>query len=442
MTIAYIDCFSGISGDMFLGALLDLGLPFTELKKAMDSLPFQGYSINYKKDMKNGLSATRFMVSIPGDHDHHEKHKPHDEHHHHDHDEEPQHGHHGHHEHNGEHHHHEGHDEHHDHPAPQEKHLHRTFKDIERIINAGALNARVKQRSLKIFRSIAEVEGAIHNHPPEEVHFHEVGAVDSIIDIVGAAFAVDYMGITSFYSGSVPLSSGFIKSGHGIIPLPAPATVALLKGMPIYNSGLPYELVTPTGAALLKEFVTTFTGMPPMVIKNTGYGAGTRDMVERPNLLRIITGEPSDEKSSDTVAVLEANIDDTNPEWLGFIMDKLLNEGAYDVIFSPLHMKKNRPGVKVEVIANPSLKDRLMDILFMESTTIGIRYSFCERMVLKRAEIMVDSPWGELRAKKIFRPDGSVYIQPEYEVCKRIADKHGIPLRDIYTQVLASNCHP
>jgi pyridinium-3,5-bisthiocarboxylic acid mononucleotide nickel chelatase len=431
MIIAYIDCFSGISGDMFLGALLDLGLPFTELKKAIGSLPFQGYSIDYKKEMKNSLSATRFMVSIPGDHGYHEQHKPHDPHH--DHDEEQHHDH-----HHGNHAHHEGH-EHHDHPAPQASHVHRTFKDIERIINAGALNEKVKQRSLKIFRSIAEVEGAIHNHPPEEVHFHEVGAIDSIIDIVGAAFAADYMGITSFYSGSVPLSSGFIKSGHGIIPLPAPATVALLKGMPVYNSGLSYELVTPTGAAILKEFVTTFTGMPPMIIKNTGYGAGTRDMVERPNLLRIITGELSDKKESDTVAVMETNIDDATPEWLGFIMDKLFNEGAYDVTFTPLHMKKNRPGIKVEVITSPGLKDRLMEILFMESTTIGIRYSYCERMVLNRAEIMVESPWGKIKAKKIARPDGSVYVQPEYEACKRIADEQGVPLRDIYAKVLAVN---
>jgi pyridinium-3,5-bisthiocarboxylic acid mononucleotide nickel chelatase len=430
MTIAYIDCFSGISGDMFLGALLDLGLPFEELQKAINSLPFDGYSIEYKKVMKNSISATGFLVCIPGDHDHHEEHKEHDHeghHHEHHHDHHEEHSHHDHHHHNN------GHEQH-------DHHEHRSLPDIEKIINAGALNDNVKKRSLKIFRSIAEVEGAIHNHPPEEVHFHEVGAVDSIIDIVGAAFAVDYMGITSFYSGSVPLSSGFTRSGHGTIPLPAPATIALLKGIPVHNSGLSYELVTPTGAAILKEFVTTFSGMPPMIVKNIGYGAGTRDMVERPNLLRIINGELAEKKDSDTVAVLEANIDDTNPEWLGYIMEKLFSEGAYDVTFTALHMKKNRVGVKVEVIANPGLKDHLMEILFMESTTIGVRQSFCQRMVLKREEVTIESPWGNLRAKKIFRPDGSVYIQPEYEACRKIAEEHTIPLRDIYAKVLTVTC--
>jgi pyridinium-3,5-bisthiocarboxylic acid mononucleotide nickel chelatase len=269
-----------------------------------------------------------------------------------------------------------------------------------------------------------------------------VGAIDSIIDIVGAAFAVDYMGITSFYSGRVPLSSGFTQSGHGTIPLPAPATIALLKGVPVYNSGLFCELVTPTGAALLKEFVTAFSGMPPMVITNTGYGAGTRDMTERPNLLRIITGELTDNKNSDTVVVLETNIDDANPEWLGFIMERLFNEGAYDVTFTPLHMKKNRPGIKVEVIASPGLKDRLMEILFRESTTLGIRHSFCQRIILKREATQIESPWGMLEAKKILRQDGSVCIQPEYEACKKIAEEHGIPIRDVYAKVLAANCQP
>jgi uncharacterized protein (TIGR00299 family) protein len=422
MTIAYIDCFSGISGDMFLGALLDLGLPFNELKKAIESLPFEGYSIDHKTEMKNGLKGSRFIVSLNGEHEHHDHHHHHEHHEHYDH-------------HSG--HEHDNHHEHDAHPARHAHHEHRGLPEIEKIINEGALSEGVKRRSLKIFRAIAEVEGAIHNHAPEEVHFHEVGAIDSIIDIVGAAFGVDYLGITRFYSGSVPLSSGFIMSGHGTIPLPAPATIALLKGIPVHSSGLSYELVTPTGAAILKEYVSDFSGMPPMIIKNIGYGAGTRDMAERPNLLRIITGEPSDSANSDTVVVLEANIDDANPEWLGFIMYRLFSEGAYDVTFMPIHMKKNRPGIKAEVIASPGLKERLMNILFMESTTTGVRHSYCQRSVLKREEIMVESPWGQLKAKRIIRPDGSVHVQPEYEACKRIAEAHNIPLRDIYAKVLS-----
>lgn len=386
MTIAYLDCFSGISGDMFLGALLDIGLPFEELKKAIGSLPFQGYSIDYKKEMKNGLSATGFLVSVHGHH-----------------------------------------------------HVHRNLTDIENIINAGKLSDPVKQRSMRIFRSIAEVEGCIHGHPPEEVHFHEVGAVDSIIDIVGAVFGVDYLGITAFNSSHIPLGSGFIKSGHGTIPVPAPATLALLKNIPVYSSGLEYELVTPTGAALIKEFVTSFEGLPPMVVGKIGYGAGTRDLPDRPNLLRIVTGQDAKESGTDTVAVLEANIDDTNPEWLGFLMERLFKEGALDVIFTPVYMKKNRPGIQVEVIGHPETKDQLIEILFRESTTIGIRYRYSQRKILKREETEVDSPWGSIRVKKIIGPDGSFFIQPEYEACKAIAQEHGIPLKDIYATVFALN---
>ncbi len=386
MTIAYLDCFSGISGDMFLGALLDIGLPFDEVKKAMESLPFHGYSIDCKKEMKNGLSATGFIVSI---HEHH--------------------------------------------------HVHRNLIDIENIINAGRLSDDVKQRSIRIFRSIAEVEGSIHNHPPEKVHFHEVGAVDSIIDIVGAVFGVDYLGISTFNASHIPLGSGFIKSGHGTIPLPAPATLALLKGIPVYSSGLEYELVTPTGAALIKEFVQSFEGMPPMVVSGIGYGAGTRDLPDRPNLLRIITGSDTKENNTDTVAVIEANIDDTNPEWLGFLMERLFKEGALDVLFTPVYMKKNRPGIQVEVIGHPEKRDHLIEILFMESTTLGIRYRYSQRKILKREEITVDTQWGKLKAKKIARPDGSFFIQPEYEPCKKIAQEQGLPIKDIYAKVFSLN---
>ena len=388
MTIAYLDCFSGISGDMFLGALLDIGLPFDEVKKAIESLPFHGYSIDCKKEMKNGLSATGFLVSV---HEHH--------------------------------------------------HVHRNLIDIENIINAGKLSDDIKQRSIRVFRSIAEVEGSIHNHTPEKVHFHEVGAVDSIIDIVGAVFGVDYLGISSFNASHIPLGSGFIKSGHGTIPLPAPATLALLKGIPVYSSGLEYELVTPTGAALIKEFVKSFEGMPPMVISRIGYGAGTRDLPDRPNLLRIITGSDTKENNTDTVVVIEANIDDTNPEWLGFLMERLFKEGALDVIFTPVHMKKNRPGIQVEVIGHPETKDHLIEILFMESTTLGVRYRYSQRKILKREETMVDTSWGKLKAKKIVRPDGSFFIQPEYEACKKIAEEQGIPIKDIYAKVFSLNIH-
>lgn len=386
MTIAYLDCFSGISGDMFLGALLDAGLPFEGLEKVINSLPLDGYSIGHKKEMKNGLKATRFIVTIDENH-----------------------------------------------------HAHRDLSDIERIIDKGQIEDKLKERILRIFRSIAEVEGEIHNHPPEKVHFHEVGAVDSIIDIAGAVFGVDYLGIKNFSASHLPVGSGFIKSGHGTIPVPAPATLALLKGIPVYNAGIEFELVTPTGAALVKEFVNSFEGLPPMVIRNIGYGAGTRDLPDRPNLLRILIGDHQREGLFDTVVILEANIDDTNPEWLGYIMEKLFKEGALDVTFTPVYMKKNRPGIKVEVMGHPEDKTRLMDLLFRESTTIGMRYRYSQRKTLKREKANIDSPWGKLKAKKITGIDGSTFIQPEYESCKKIAEEHGIPLKKIYALILSEN---
>ena len=386
MKIAYLDCFSGISGDMFLGALLDAGLPFDELERVIGSFPLKGYSIGHKKEMKNGLAATRFTVTV---------------------------------------------DEHH--------HEHRNLSDIEKIINGGQIENKLKERIIRIFRSIAEVEGNIHNHPPEKVHFHEVGAVDSIIDIAGAVFGVDFLGINSFSASPLPLGSGFTKSGHGTIPVPAPATIALLKGIPVYSAGIDHELVTPTGAALVKEFVSSFEGLPPMAVQNTGYGAGSKDLPDRPNLLRIIIGDDQTEGISDMVVVLEANIDDSNPEWLGYIMEKLFKEGALDVAYTPAYMKKNRPGIQVEITAPPELKNHLMDMLFRESTTIGIRHRFTQRKTLKREQIIVNSPWGKIEAKKIIRPDGSSYIQPEYESCKKIAEEQGVPLKEIYAQILSAN---
>jgi uncharacterized protein (TIGR00299 family) protein len=287
--------------------------------------------------------------------------------------------------------------------------------------------------------SIAEVEGTIHNHPPEKVHFHEVGAVDSIIDIAGAVFGVDFLGINNFSASPVPLGSGFTKSGHGTIPVPAPATIALLKGIPVYSAGVEHELVTPTGAALVKEFVGSFEGLPPMVVRNVGYGAGSKDLSDRPNLLRIIIGDDQTGSLSDMVTVLEANIDDVNPEWLGYTMEKLFKAGALDVTYTPVYMKKNRPGIQVEVIGPPELKDQLMNVLFRESTTIGIRYRYTQRKTLKREKTIVKSPWGKIEAKKIIRPDGSSFIQPEYESCKKIAEEQEIPLKEIYTLILSEN---
>lgn len=387
MKTAYIDCFSGISGDMFLGALIDAGLPFEELRRALNTLPIDHYSIESKKETRNGITGTRFVVN--------QEHEAH--------------------------------------------HCHRGLKEIREIIEKGTLSHEVKEKSLRIFKKIAVEEGKIHGRPEGEIHFHEIGAIDSIIDIVGTCFGIEFLGIDTIYSSRLPMGSGFIESGHGMIPLPAPATIALLKGIPVYDSGLECELVTPTGAALISEFAGSFGLMQPMTIDVVGYGAGSRILADRPNLLRIVIGEEETEKGADTVVVLEANMDDTHPEWLGFMMDRLFDAGALDVVFSPLQMKKNRPGVQIQVMGRPHQRDALMDIMFAESTTLGIRYTYSQRRILERTRVEIDSPWGKLAVKKVKGPDGSSLFYPEYDVCRSIAKDRNLPVREIYYWVLGRN---
>jgi pyridinium-3,5-bisthiocarboxylic acid mononucleotide nickel chelatase len=324
MKIAYLDCFAGASGDMILGAFLDAGLEMEALTKALKTLPLDGYVLQALREARSHLFGTRFVVD-----------------------------------------------------ADKNKQPPRTFSDIKNIITNSALSGRVKERSIRVFESLAAEEGKIHACAPEKVHFHEVGAVDSIVDIVGAVFALEYLEIESLYASPLPLGSGFVETRHGAIPLPAPATIALLKGIPVYDSGIKEELVTPTGAALLKGLARAFGPMPPMVVESIGYGVGARSLSDRPNLLRVLLGREEQEIRTDTVVVLEANVDDANPEWLGYLMERLFREGALDVLFCPVHMKKNRPGVLIQVIgkphhtlgvddANPEWLGYLMERLFRE----------------------------------------------------------------------------
>jgi uncharacterized protein (TIGR00299 family) protein len=386
MKLAYLDCFSGVSGDMFLGALLDAGLPLEELERAIRTLSLEGYNLKALRQEKNHLSGTRFEVTVE-----------------------------------------------------KEKQVSRTFADIKDIIQASRLSQHVKARSIEVFESIAVEEGKIHHCPPEEVHFHEVGATDSIIDIVGTVFGIEHLGIAALYASAVPLGSGFAETRHGRIPIPAPATVALLKGIPVYDSGLKQEIVTPTGAALLKSLVAHFGHMPAMVVDAVGYGVGTRDLPDRPNLLRIMVGREQTEAQTETVVILEANLDDTNPEWFGFLMDRLFEAGALDVVFCPIQMKKNRPGVLIQVMGKPHQRDTFVDILFKESPTLGVRFRYSQRKVLERSSLEIDSPWGKMRVKKVLRPDGSFDIMPEYEACRKIAQETGVPLKEIYRWVIKSS---
>lgn len=386
MKIAYLDCFSGISGDMFLGALLDAGLPFEELKEILHTLPLDGYGLEMKREKRGELFGTRFVVNVE-----------------------------------------------------EKKQVHRVLKDVNKIIRAGGLSKEVKDKSMEIFEAIALEEGKIHNCPPEMVHFHEVGAVDSIIDIVGTIFGLEFLGIASISASSLPLGSGFVETEHGRIPLPAPATLALLQGIPVYDSGLRLEMVTPTGAALARELASSFGSMPAMTVQRVGYGAGSRDLPDRPNLLRIIIGDDQSEEQVETVVILEANMDDTNPEWLGFLMDQLFEAGALDVVFYPIQMKKNRPGILIQIMGKPQQQDILMDILFRESTTLGVRFRHSLRKVLRRSLVEIESPWGMIKVKKVLRPDGSPRFLPEFEACRRIAEENRVPIKEIYYWVMSTN---
>ena len=386
MKTAYLDCFSGISGDMFIGALLDAGLPLEALKEALHTLPLEGYHLETGREDRAHLFGTRFLVRVDKD-----------------------------------------------------KQVGRGIEDIKKIIQAGNLSESVKHKSIEIFEAIAREEGKIHNRPPEEIHFHEVGAADSIIDIVGTFLGIEFLGIAFITASSLPLGSGFVKTAHGRIPIPAPATVALLKGIPVYDSGLKHELVTPTGAALVRGLASSFGPMPPMVVEEVGYGVGSRNLPDRPNLLRILVGRDQSEDHVETIVMLEANLDDTNPEWIGFLMDRLFEAGALDVVFCPVQMKKNRPGTLIQVMGKPQQREELMDILFRESTTLGIRFRYSQRKVLQRSTDEIDSPWGKILTKKVVQGDGSFFFLPEYETCRKIAEENGLPLKEVYYWVISSN---
>jgi hypothetical protein len=274
-----------------------------------------------------------------------------------------------------------------------EREVHRGLKEIKEIINRGDFSIDVRDKSIEIFENLANVEGNIHNKPPEEIHFHEIGGVDSIIDIVSTVYGIESLGIKNLYVSALPLGSGFVKTAHGEMPLPAPATIALLKDVPVFDSGVRFEMVTPTGAALVKSFAVSFGAMPRMTVSDIGYGVGQRVLKDRPNLLRILIGDAHAEQETETVVVLETNLDDMSPEVLGFLMERLFESGALDVVFFPVQMKKNRPGIQIQVVGSPDNREKLMEIIFSESSTLGVRFRFSQRVVLRRSESEIDSPW-------------------------------------------------
>ena len=410
MKLLYFDCFAGAAGDMILGALLDAGLPFDELKRALGSLAVEGWDVSVDRVLKTGVSATKFRV-----HEHAHSHAhPHDHHAH-------------------------GHD-HHGHPP------HHSLKEIEAAIGRSALTDAGKGRAIAMFRRLAEAEAAIHGMSVDAVHLHEVGALDSIIDIVGAVFALEWFAADRIVVSPLNVGGGMVRSAHGVFPVPAPATVKLLGQAPIYSTGIDAELLTPTGALILTEYASSFGPVPAMRVDRVGYGAGDRELKETPNVIRVLIGERITlseaeagrmtgvgpvEGSPMTVVTLECEIDDMNPQIFGVLMDRLYAAGALEVFYSSVQMKKNRPGTLMTIVARPEDRKTLTDLVFRESTTIGVRYQELARECLDREMITVSTPVGPIRFKVARRGGQILNAQPEFDDLAKLSAERGIPIKDL-----------
>lgn len=375
MRICYLDAFSGISGDMLVGALVDAGADPSRIAGALASLD-AGVEVRFEKTKRRGISATKFHV------------------------------------------------------AAEQAKAHRHLPDIFRLLEQGDLPESVKQNAKAVFQRLGEAEAAVHNMPLERVHFHEVGAVDSIADIVGACLGFELLGIEEIHCSPINVGSGTVKTEHGVLPVPAPATVALLAGKPVYSRGPAMELTTPTGAAVAVTLAARFGPPPPMVLAAAGYGAGGADFPEHANVLRVLIGEASGAREATAVSVIEANIDDLSPQVLGYAMERLIEAGALDVSFSPVFMKKNRPGTLLRVIARPEDQEKLAALLFAETSTLGLRILSAERRVQSRRTVEVETRYGTVRVKV----SGDGAYAPEYEDCRRIAREHGVSLREVLNE--------
>ena len=375
MRICYLDAFSGISGDMLVGALVDAGADPARIAEALASLG-AGAEVRFEKTKRRGIAATKFTVT-----------------------------------------------------AAQAK-AHRHLPDIFRLIDQAGLPERVKQNAKAVFQRLGEAEAAVHNVPLERVHFHEVGAVDSIADIVGACLGFELLGAEEIHCSPINVGSGTVKTEHGVLPVPAPATVALLAGKPVYSRGPAMELTTPTGAAVAATLAVRFGPPPPMTLAAAGYGAGGADFAEHANVLRVLIGEASGATEATTVSILEANVDDLSPQVLGYAMERLIEEGALDVSFSPVFMKKNRPGTLLRVIARPEDQEKLAAVLFAETSTLGLRILPAERRVQARRTVEVETRYGAVRVKV----SGDGACAPEYEDCRRLARERGVPLKEILNE--------
>ena len=384
MNILYYDCFSGISGDMNLGALLDLGVDEKFLRNELAKLNLEGWELVTEKAQRHGIYGTKVTVKT------------------------------------------------------RHEHVHRHLSDIEKIINNSSLDNKTKELCLRIFNKVALAEVFVHNMPVENVHFHEVGALDSIIDIAGAAICFVHLNPDAVFVSPVELGGGVTKCEHGTLPVPAPATAEILKDIPVRKGGVEFEATTPTGAAIIAATGTHFSPLAQIRIKKTGYGVGHKDDLSVPNLLRVFLAETEKENPGHDALLLECNIDDMNPEFFEYVSDRLFTAGASDVYVSAIIMKKGRPGNILSVICETGLSDSLKEILFSETTTVGIREFPFRKTTLSRKMEIVDTPFGKVTVKRSYLNNKEVSCKPEYEEIKKIALNRGLPLKEIYNKIMAS----
>ena len=385
--VLYLDCYSGASGDMLIGALLDAGLPFELLRAALGSLALDDEcAVSVERVSRSGIGASKFVVTETA--------------------------------------------------ADTGRHRHRHLSGITKLVDRSALSTDAKARANRLFLRLAETEAAIHQMPVEQVHLHEVGALDSIVDIVGGVFGLEWFGADRIVASALNVGSGTVVCEHGTLPVPAPATAALIAGVPVYAAGPPGEKLTPTGALLVTEFADEYGVLPPMRIEHIGYGAGSRDPKDYPNVLRVLVGESDEAGAADRVTVVECEIDDMNPQLFGVLMERLYEAGAVEVFYTAVQMKKNRPGTHVTVLTPPGRRQAVATALFRDSTTIGLRYRDVDRDTLPRELVSVTTRFGDVRCKVARHGAGVTNVAPEFDDCVRLSEQHGVPVKDVQAAAL------
>ena len=385
--VIYFDCFSGISGDMILGSLVDLGVDIQTIREGLEGLCVQGYKLKSRRVKRNGISAIKVNVVL-------------------------------------------------EHSSKKKHHHSRSFTDIRNLIKKSRLPEKVKSDSIEIFHTIGKIEAQIHRTTLNKIHFHELGSIDSIVDITGGVLGLSLLNVDSIYSSPLNTGEGVVKCEHGMLPVPAPATLKLLRGIPCYSNGTKKELTTPTGAAFIGYFAEEFRSMPKMNIMGMGYGAGGHNLKKIPNLLRVVLGEIKESPETYPMKVIETNIDDMNPEFYEHVMGELFKVGAVDVFFTPIYMKKNRPGILLSVLVSYENYDAAVSVILAETSTFGIRYYDVGRTILAREEKLIKTSFGKVRVKIGFLNGSILRISPEYEDCRKIASRKKIPVKKVYEEVL------